>query len=406
MQPYQAEVEHAMRRYFATLTEKDQRLYAAVEALKLGRGGQRYIAELLGCSEKTVSRGLEDLAGLPEQPKPERLQRKPGGGRNRYEETHPNIDTQFEEVLKEHTAGDPMNDQIVWTDLTPREIGEMLEKDHQVRVSKSVVVKLLKKHNYRRRKAQKKETLKSVPHRDEQFAKIAALKAEFRAAGNPIISFDTKKKEHLGNLYREGRLYTQKEQQTYDHDFTSYAEGIIIPHGIYDVQRNIGYLHLGTSKDTSEFACDCIRSWWNTHGREAYPAATAILGLCDGGGSNHSHHFIFKEDLQKLVDELGIEIRIAHYPPYCSKFNPVEHRLFPHVTRACQGVIFTSVGLVKELIKKTKTSKGLKVAVEIIDTVYQTGRKVAEDFKSSMRILFDSVLPLWNYRVVPNQTLV
>jgi hypothetical protein len=243
MQPYQAEVEQAMKRYYVTLTEKDQRLYAAVEALKLGRGGQRYIAELLGCSEKTVSRGLEDLAGLPEQPKPERLQCKPGGGRNRYDETHPNIDTQFKEVLKEHTAGDPMNDQIVWTDLTPREIGEMLEKDHEVRVSKSVVVKLLKKHNYRRRKAQKKETLKSVPHRDEQFAKIAALKAEFRAAGNPIISFDTKKKEYLGNLYREGHLYTKQEQRTYDHDFTSYAEGIIIPHGIYDVQRNIGYLH-------------------------------------------------------------------------------------------------------------------------------------------------------------------
>ena len=116
---------------------------------------------------------------------------------------------------------------------------------------------------------------------------------------------------------------------TYDHDFTSLAEGIIIPHGIYDVLRNNGYLHLGTSKDTSKFACNCIRSWWNNHGREAYPDATAILGLCDGGGSNHSHHYIFKEDLQKLVDELGIEIRIAHYPPYCSKFNPVEHRLFP-----------------------------------------------------------------------------
>ena len=406
MQPYPTTVEQAMRKYYATLSEKDQRRYAAVEVMKLGYGGQSYIAKLLGCSERTVSRGLDDLAELPEQPQHEALQRKPGGGRNRYDENHPDIDDQFQDVLKEHTAGDPMDEQVVWTDLTPREIGAMLEKDHQVRVSQSVVIKLLKKHKYRRRKAQKKETLKTVAHRDEQFTRIAELKAEFHVAGNPIISFDTKKKEYLGNLYRDGHLYTQKELHTYDHDFTSYAAGIIIPHGIYDVQRNIGYLHLGTSKDTSEFACDCIRSWWNKYGRVAYPKATAILGLCDGGGSNHTHHYIFKEDLQKLVDELGIEIRIAHYPPYCSKFNPIEHRLFPHVTRACQGVIFTSIALVKELMEKTKTSKGLKVAVEIIDTIYQIGRKVAQDFKSSMRIIFDTFLPLWNYRVLPNSTFI
>ena len=406
MQSYSPEIEQAMKKYYATLSEKDRRRYAAVEALKLGHGGQNYIAELLGCSEKTVSRGLVELEGMPEQPDYEASQRKPGGGRPRYDESHPDIDVQFLEVLKEHTAGDPMDDRVVWTDLTPHEIAGLLEKQHHVRVSKTVVCKLLRKHNYRRRKAQKKQTLKSVAHRDEQFAKISELKAEFRTAGNPIISFDTKKKEYIGNFYRAGHLYTLQEVRTYDHDFNSDAEGIIIPHGIYDLQTNIGYLHLGTSKDTSQFACDCIRSWWYQHGRAAYPNATAILGLCDGGGSNHTHHYIFKEDLQKLVDELGIEIRIAHYPPYCSKYNPIEHRLFPHVTRACQGVIFTSVALVKKLMEKTKTSKGLKVVVEIIEKVYQTGRKVAEDFKANMRIVFDAVLPRWNYRAIPKQTLV
>jgi transposase len=406
MQPYSPEIEQAMKKYYATLSEKDRRRYAAIEALKLGHGGQSYIAELLGCSEKTVSRGLVELEEMPEQPDYEASQRKPGGGRHRYDESHPDIDVQFLEVLKEHTAGDPMDDQVIWTDLTSHEIAGLLEKHHQVRVSKTVVRKLLRKHNYRRRKAQKKQTLKSVAYRDEQFAKISELKTEFRTAGNPIISFDTKKKEYIGNFYRQGHLYTLQELHTYDHDFNSDAEGIIIPHGIYDLQRNIGYLHLGTSKDTSQFACDCIRSWWVQHGRVAYPKATAILGLCDGGGSNHTHHYIFKEDLQKLVDELGIEIRIAHYPPYCSKYNPIEHRLFPHVTRACQGVIFTSVALVKKLMEKTKTSKGLKVVVEIIEKVYQTGRKVAEDFKANMRIVFDTALPRWNYRALPKQTLV
>lgn len=406
MQPYSPEIERAMKKYYATLSEKDRRRYAAIEALKLGHGGQNYIAELLGCSEKTVSRGLEDLAELPEQPEYEAALRKPGGGRNGYDENYPDIDAQFLEVLKEHTAGDPMDDQVVWTDLTPHEIAGLLEQHYQVRVSKTVVRKLLKKHHYRRRKAQKKQTLKSVAHRNDQFAKIDVLKTEFRAAGNPIISFDTKKKEYLGNFYRNGHLYTLQELHTYDHDFNSEAEGIIIPHGIYDIQLNMGYLHLGLSKDTSEFACDCIRSWWYQYGQATYPNATAILGLCDGGGSNHTHHYIFKEDLQKLADELGIEIRIAHYPPYCSKYNPIEHRLFPHVTRACQGVIFTSLDLVKVLMEKTKTSKGLKVIVQIIEKVYQTGRKVAEDFKANMRIVFDSVLPRWNYRALPNRTLV
>lgn len=406
MQTYLPEIERVMKKYYVTLSEKDQRRYAAVEALKLGFGGQSYIAKVLGCSEKTVSHGLVELEQLPEEPEYEPAIRRAGGGRKGYATHHTNIDAQFLDVLKGHTAGDPMDAKVIWTDLMPQEIATLLEKDHQVKVSKSVVHKLLKKHGYRRRKAQKKQTMKSVPQRDEQFAKIEALVAEFTASGNPIISLDTKKKEYLGNFYRDGHLYTREELHAFDHDFNSFAETVIIPHGIYDLQRNLGYLHLGLSKDTSQFACDCLRSWWLEHGRAAYPNATSILTLCDGGGSNGSRHNIFKEDLQKLADELGLEIRIAHYPPYCSKYNPIEHRLFPHVTRACQGVLFTSLNLVKELMEKTKTSKGLKVFVKIIDTVYQTGRKAAEDFKQTMRIVRDSILPAWNYRAIPAKQIV
>jgi len=400
VQTYPPEIERVMKKYYISLNEKDQRRYAAVEALKLGFGGQSYIAKVLGCSEKTVSHGIAELEQLPEEGEYEPAIRRAGGGRKGYAVHHTNIDAQFLEVLKGHTAGDPMDEKVVWTDLTPQEIAKLLEKEHQVKVSKSVIHKLLRKHNYRRRKAQKKQTMKSVPQRDEQFAKIKALVAEFSAVGNPIISLDTKKKEYLGNFYRDGQLYTREELHAFDHDFNSFAEKVIIPHGIYDVQRNLGYLHLGLSKDTSQFACDCLRSWWIEHGRAAYPTATTVLVLCDGGGSNGSRHNIFKEDLQKLADELGIEIRIAHYPPYCSKYNPIEHRLFPHVTRACQGVLFTSLQLVKELMEKTKTSKGLKVFVKIVDTVYQSGRKAADDFKQTMRIVRDSFLPAWNYRVI------
>lgn len=405
-QPYRPEIEQAMKKYYATLSEKDRRRYAGVEAMKLGVGGKSYIARILGCSEKTVHNGIEELAQLADEPEYDTSIRKSGGGRKRYDERHPNIDEQFLSVLKEHTAGDPMDERVVWTDLTPDEISKFLERDHQVKVSKSVIRKLLKKHNYRRRKAQKKKSMKTVVHRDEQFLNIQRLVTEFKAQGDPIISFDTKKKEYLGNFYRAGHLYTREELHAFDHDFNTFAEGVIIPHGIYDLQHNIGYIHIGTSKGTSQFACDCLRSWWLQYGRKIYPTATSILALCDGGGSNGSRHYIFKADLQQLADEVGIEIRIAHYPPYCSKYNPIEHRLFPHVTRACQGMLFTSIDLVKKLIEKTKTSKGLKVFVKVIETIYQTGRKVADDFKQTMRIVCDDFLPAWNYRAIPTSKVI
>lgn len=243
--------------------------------------------------------------------------------------------------------------------------------------------------------------MKRVVHRNEQFENIAALKASYQAAGNPVVSMDTKKKEYLGNFYRSGHLYTTETIETYDHDFYSFAEGIVIPHAIYDLVHNKGYINIGTSRDTSQFVCDSLRQWWYTQGQVDYPQATAILVLCDGGGSNNSRYYIFKQDLQELADEIGLEIRIAHYPPYCSKYNPIEHRLFPHVTQACQGVVFKSVEVVKELMARTKTKQGLRVTVNVIDKVYQTGRKVAESFKENMPIIFDDFLPQWNYTAVP-----
>jgi len=160
---------------------------------------------------------------------------------------------------------------------------------------------------------------------------------------------------------------------------------------------------LGISHDTSEFACECVRQWWLTYGYIAYPKATALLLLCDCGGSNNARYYLFKEELQRLANELNIEIRIAHYPPYTSKYNPIEHRLFPHITRACKGVIFKSIELVNDLMAKAKTKTGLKVFSGILTNTFETGRKVAEDFKETMRIQFDDYLPQWNYAAVPEK---
>ena len=186
-----------------------------------------------------------------------------------------------------------------------------------------------------------------------------------------------------------------------DHDFISSAEGVVIPHGIYDMKRNEGYMTLGTSRDTSEFCCDCIQGWWERYGKSLYPAASSILIVADGGGSNSSRHYIFKEDLQHLSNKIGIEIRIAHYPPYTSKYNPIEHRLFCHVTRACAGTVFTDVDMVKELMDQTSTSTGLKVFTSITDKIYKTARKASEDFRKHMPIVPDDYLGQWNYRAVP-----
>jgi Rhodopirellula transposase DDE domain len=313
----------------------------------------------------------------------------------------PALEANFHKVLEDHTAGDPMRADVKWTNLSRRQIAKKLG-ELGTPVCRDVVSQLLRKHHYRRRKAQKKTTMgPRHPARNAQFANIARLKKEYLEAGWPVISVDTKKKELLGDFYRDGQIDTQETIATNDHDFASAGVGTVIPHGIYDVGRNEGYIHLNTSHDTSELACDSIAAWWEGHGQPAYPRATKLLIVCDGGGSNSASRYVFKEGLQKLADRLGLEIRVAHDPPYCSKSNPIEHRMFPHVTRACRGVIFRSLETVRYYVAKAETSTGLTVKVSILEKVYQTGRKCAAGFKKTMKIVFDKILPKWNYTAVP-----
>ncbi len=205
----------------------------------------------------------------------------------------------------------------------------------------------------------------------------------------------------IGNFSRGGELYTQERVHVNDHDFRSQSDGIAIPHALFDLGKNTGFITIGTSHDTSEFACDCICRWWEQVGKFEYLDANSILLLCDCGGSNNARYYIFKERLQMLADKIGIEIRIAHFPPYTSKYNPIEHRLFPHVTRACKGLIFNDIKIIKEAMANTKTKKGLRTIVSVVDKIYETGKKVTDGFKKKMRIRFDELLPQWNYQAVP-----
>jgi len=397
---YQTEIEEKMRNVYGSLSEKDRRRYAAAEAVKLGYGGVAYVARLFGCSRDSIEHGLRELDQLPDDPVGDRI-RRPGAGRPKTEEQQSEVVQQVQHVIRYRTAGDPMRVDVTWTDLTPRQIAAHLADTFETMIGPRIVRRILGTLDFGLRKIAKVLPGKESPDRDQQFLRIAELKDEFLAAGNPVISMDTKKKEFLGRLYRNGRVYTQQVIKAFDHDFPTWAKGVIIPHGLYDLARNEGYLHLGLSRDTSQFACDSLQLYWEEDGSRLYPGARELLLLCDGGGSNGCRTHIFKQDLQQTVNALGLPIRVAHYPAYCSKFNPIERRLFCHVTRACQGVLFDALSTVRALMEKTSTQTGLSVTVRVIEKIYETGRKATEAFKENMPILFDDLLPKWNYRIVP-----
>ena len=293
-----------------------------------------------------------------------------------------------------------MKKGVLWTNLTRLQVCDLL-KEKSINVSVCVVKQLFKKCGYVKRKMFKNRTLKVVENRNEQFEHIAKLKEEFKTENQVILSIDTKKKEMLGNFYRDGSLYTTEPIQVNDHDFNSFADGVIVPHGTYDIQKNKCYLTIGKNKDTAEFMCDNIEYHWNNSIKKDYPNANKILLLCDGGGSNSCLHYVVKEQFKKLSERINIEIVVAHYPAYCSKWNPIEHKVFCHLTRAWKGIVFDNYQIVEELAQKTTTKKGLSVKVNFNDKEYLTGKKASNEFLKNMPVKFNAVLPKWNYSFSP-----
>jgi Rhodopirellula transposase DDE domain len=403
MSPYPPRIEQEMKAFYRSLREQDRRHYAAVEAHKLGHGGTEYIAQLFGIDPKTIRKGRGELDLLPDHPSAR--VRRPGAGRKRRLEKEPEIHTAFQAVIHDYTAGSPTDEKVIWTNLTREEIADRLD-ERGIAISANIVDQLLEKYGYHELEALRMQCLDQHPDRNAQFEVINQFKQLYLESPNPILSMDLKARELIGNFFRAGTLLTRQTIRVNDHDFPEFATGVVLPHGLYDLKLNRGYVHLGTSHDTSEFACDCLADWWEQFGRQLYPNATSLLLLCDGGGSNPADNdngaaHLFRADLQRLVNVLGIEVRMAHYPPYTSKWNPIEHRLFPHLTRVCKGVIFQSVDVVASLMKKAHTKTGLTVTVDIVDKAYQLGRKVTEAAKKAVRIVRDAVFPRWNYRILP-----
>lgn len=303
-------------------------------------------------------------------------------------------------MIETHTAGDPMREGVHWTNLTRSEIAAALGQEGFA-VSTTTVDRLLEELGFGLRKPRKVKTMGECADRDAQFKKIEALKGRYLNAGLPVMSLDTKKREILGDYVRPGRVLSTAPLRGWDHDFPQQRLGVVIPHGIYDVGRNEGYVHLGVSHDTADFVIDSIFHWWNHHGVHQYRGTAEMLALLDSGGCSGCRAVRFKNDLQCFADLTGIAVRVAHYPTHCSKYNPVEHRLFPHLTRVCQGVFLDSVEMVKSLMQKASTRTGLRVFVDILDRFYDIGLKLPKFIRDTLRIRFDRLLPLWNYVVLP-----
>ena len=384
------------------LNERDRRRFLATKAEDLKAQGFSYreVSKKMGTSTHTLRNGIKELLH-GEGPGEGRI-RRPGAGRKRVLPNHPEWTQAVVLIIEPHTAGLPQNEDVVWISLTVTQIMNELAKAGY-EISRYYVRQILDSLGLRERSFYKDLPMKEVKNRDEQFERIASIREEAEAIGLPIISIDTKKKEMLGNFKRDGKALSNGTLKAFDHDFSTFCDGMIVPHGIYDVTKNVGYMTMGISHDTSRFVCDNIKRVWKNHLREQYPDAHTLVILCDGGGSNSSAHRIVKQDLMDLANELGIRLLFVHYPPYCSKFNPIEHRLFSQITRSWSGAPLLSLKDAADRAALTTTKTGLNVHVHINANTYDIKRQVDDSYQKRLarQVVFAPTLGKWNYLVKP-----
>lgn len=322
-------------------------------------------------------------------------------GDRRLKKKDPQIEKALLDMVEPETAGDPMSEQK-WLRSSLRSLSERLaQAGHQA--SAPTVRRILQAHDYALRvNAKEKESGSQHPERDTQFGYIESQKQAFMAAGDPIISVDTKKKELIGNFKNPGQAWQQEAEAVNVHDFLSEALGRGVPYGIYDVQQNHGVVYVGHSADTAEFAVDAIKQWWLEYGQKTYPLSTKLLILADAGGSNGCRPRLWKEQLQsQLSDALGLSITVCHYPTGCSKWNPIEHRLFSFISLNWAGEPLRTFETMLNLIRGTSTRTGLKVSAHLLEGVFETGKKVTDAVMKSLNMTRHTTCSQWNYTIRP-----
>jgi DNA-binding phage protein len=394
-----------MQEKYATLSpfldERSRRLWCAIEARAIGVGGISFVSKATGVSRPTIYKGLKDIDN-PELRTQDKLRRK-GGGRKKLTQTNPDLLTDLKELVSPSTLGSPENPLLWSSKSTVKLAHEMNQKGYQI--SQHTVYNLLSSENYSLKSNNKtKEGTKVYADRDAQFQFINDKVKEFQSKGFAVLSVDTKKKENIGNFKNNGREWSA-QGETVDvnvYDFKDKELGKAAPYGVYDISQNVGWVSIGISSDTAEFAVASIRNWWYEMGKEVYEGTRELMITADCGGSNGNRVRLWKYELQRLAEELDMSITVCHFPPGTSKWNKIEHRMFCYISKNWRARPLTSLQTIVELIGNTTTTTGLKIRSKVDNKTYKKGRIVSREEFQSIQITPMEFHGEWNYTIHPN----
>ena len=381
-------------------TERSRRVWAATEARALGHGGIALVERATGISRSTIQRGLQELAGRTALPA-ERT-RRAGGGRKAAIDKDVSLLAALDALVEPFASGDPQS-PLRWTSKSVRTLATALQ-DAGHDVSHTLVADLLHALGYSLQANHKTREGPPHPDRDAQFRYLNAQVRRCHRHGQPAISVDTKKKELVGDFKNAGRVWRPQgdPERVRVHDFVVPAQGKAIPYGVYDLQRNEGWVSVGIDHDTAHFAVNAIRRWWQRMGRSAYPGAASLLITADAGGSNGTRLRLWKWELQRFATRTGLPITVCHFPPGTSKWNKIEHRLFSHIAMNWRGKPLVDMATIVSLIGTTQSATGLRVRSELDRGGYPSGVVVTDEQMAQVQLQRHRTLGEWNYTIHPH----
>lgn len=405
------EAEEKIRRHYLrirdSLNERARRLFGASEALAYGYGGIVAVSRATGLARRTIGAGIRELKQIEKGEEPSDLRgriRRPGAGRKKAKDKDPTLLPDLKTLVEATTRGDPES-PLLWTARSQRNLIEALKRNgHQI--SRRTLADLLKDLGYSLQANRKKLEGSQHPDRNAQFEHINEMVRRQHGADEPAISVDTKKKELVGNYKNAGSELRAKgdPEEVNGHDFEDNELGHVRPYGVYDLKNNEAWVNVGINHDTGEFAVESIRTWWQEMGEPLYPRASSLLITADGGGSNGYRLRLWKVELQKLADELGIPISVCHFPPGTSKWNKIEHRLFSFITKNWRGKPLVTHQVIVNLIASTTTKTGLTVRSRLDERQYAKGRRISDAQLADVNLIPNDFHGEWNYTIHPTDS--